>query len=141
MAGTASIEQRTFQRGRIKKTARVASEGSIHVVEWTLLSSAYGSVDAPPVTNVAGFLQRVTVHPSDGAVPTDAFDIYLYDIAASRDLGYSQVDLLASAGENRPNSIASQIIPTNPPLSAGKVLLVARNMGDAKKCRVVAYIE
>ncbi len=138
MAGTASIEYEVFSRG-------VYSGSNRQRIIYTLLSSSGGgtggSVDASPTKEVLGEIGRVTIHPNKTAKPTDNWDLYLFDGTASQNLGYGSVDLLASAGENMTDDHSIQLVSTNDPLIAGRIRLVARNMGVAKKAQVIVYLK
>ena len=134
MIGTASIDYEMLSRG-------VYSGKSVRKITYTIASSASGEVESNPSSPILGRLERVTIHPNKVAKPTDAWDVYLYDISASRDLNYGSVDLLASAGENVTNTHSVQLVLSNPPLVAGEICLSAKNMGNAKKAQVIVYIE
>ena len=138
MAGTASIEQKTIARGGPKGT-------NVHRITWKCLSSSGGgtggSVDSAQVNDICGNLKRVVVFPDKGAVPTDSFDTYIYDVTGSRGLSYASHDLLASAGENLTNSRPTQLISTSSPLVAGNLMAVVRNAGVSKRLQIIAYFE
>lgn len=136
MAGTASIEYETISRGTY-------SGKSIQRIKWTLTGSiAGGSVDAAATDLVSGRLSRVSFHPSRNPRPDDAWDVYLWDDTAEVSKAYGSIDLLASAGENRSDLNATQVVSSSPPLVAGKIHLVTRNMGiNGKKAKVIAYLE
>jgi len=143
MLGMASIEYQQIDR--------IHSTFGANRVEWTITSSSGGgtggSVEGCGSTTkeLVGYLDRIAVFPHKTLNPTTAFDLYLYDLSASRDAAgirqYGSLDILDGKGVDNLNSAPSQISLASEPLIAGKVSLVAYNMGVLKKAKIIAYIK
>ena len=108
-----------------------------------------GSVEGCGATTkeIEGTLKRIAVFPHKTLVPTDNFDLYLYDLNASvDDIGgvrqFGSLDILGGHGVDTDSAAPSQYCLASEPMLCGKVSLVAYNMGTGyKRAKVIAYIK
>lgn len=116
--------------------------GQIAKIEWNWTADSSGNASGATADVVPGFLYSIATVPDTAQVPTDNYDVVIYNQYAAvtgSDVVLSSTDLLGGIGANRDsvNTEAVEIWPTYLKQATGKIRIQVSNAGNAKKGKIV----
>ena len=142
MAGTLNIVKMSNPYGDVPQPSTIVldwtSDALGHMtVEICSTHIANGGSFEPKPAKLKGYIVGVETSPGENGdrltdLPTDLYDLYLYD--------QHDVDVLGGTLENRSGMVAERVINTTPIPIDSEITVYISNMGALKQGRIILFI-